>query len=359
METHSLGAVKNEKDLRDVQLVKVQPPVGLPYKFITDISMIPVFGQLANGSCVGQAHALVHIYQDFKENGVIRNLSPRYIYALCKKIDGIPDQQGTYPRVAARIEITKGCATENTVLSDNKLAHEAYINVVETEEVNKDAKPFRLKGYAFVNPDKESLKQAIMQNGLVPITISVGNYNNPILPGEIGLHRVCLFGYEGDRFFYRNSWLKEWGDNGDGYFDFSTHENKLHDTMTFLDLPNEVIIEARKKYRFFSQAEVDKYKCVPEVWQLMDKVRGDCGFPIIPTSGLRTQAQNDALLNSVLDSAHVEGLAIDLACTDNTKRQKMMDVARKHGITRIGVGTTFLHFDIAKDKPQNVTWLYK
>ena len=353
---HSLGALRNSRDYRDVQLAQVQTPIVLPSKFITDISFILVFDQMANGSCVGQAHAIVHIYNEYKENGVIKNLSPRYLYALSKKIDGIPNQQGTQPRITAGIEISKGCATEKTVPNYNHLNHLYYTLVIETPEIIADAKPFKMKGYAAVISDKEALKQAIYQNGIIPITISVGNYTNPILRGDIGLHRVCLYGFAGDRFFYRNSWGSEWGDNGNGYFDWGT--NDVYDAMAFVDLPNEIIDEAKKKYRFFSQAEVDKYKCKREVWEVMDKVRGDCGFPFIPTSGLRTKEENDKLSNAVEDSAHLEGLAIDISCLDSGKRDKMITVAKKYGITRIGLGKTFIHFDIDKNKPQNVMWLY-
>jgi len=370
---YSLGAVINEKDNRDIPLTSVQPPVGLPTKHITDISWIPVFNQMQNGSCVGQAHAIVHIYNEFKENGVIKNLSPRYLYALSKKLDGQPNSQGTQPRVTAKIEVEKGCATENTVPNYNHLPHDMYILVVETPEINVDAKPFKMKGYSFVgnygfNPSDNELKQAIYQNGVIPITISVGNYNNPILPGSIGLHRIVLFGFEdlvnGDtRFHYRNSWGREWGANGDGFFDLSTHAGKLYDTMAFLDLPNEIIEEAKKGYKYFRDEEKTgqnhTFKELDENFKrLCDKMRGECGFPWILDSGYRTQIENDKLKDSVSDSAHVSRLAVDVRCTDSYKRNKIIDVAKANGITRFGIGKNFVHLDVDPSKPQNVMWHY-
>lgn len=318
---YTLGAIKNPKDLRDIQLTQVQTPVDLPSKFITDISWIPVLSQLSNGSCVGHAHAVVHIYNEYKENNKIINLSPRYLYALSKKVDGIPDQQGTYPRITAKIESNKGCATQNTVPNESYLSHADYIDVVETDAITLDAKPYKIKGYAAVGNDIYSLKQAIVQNGLITITISVGNYNNPIKKGDIGLHRVVVYGFEGDRFLYRNSWGVEWGDQGNGYFDYT--DQQISDALTFVDLPNELIIEAQKKYKYFSQAEVDKWKLKPELWKILDIMRGLSGLPFIITSGLRTPEQN-IIVGGSSNSAHLRGLAADILCKNNVSRTKMI-----------------------------------
>lgn len=111
-------------------------------------------------------------------------------------------------------------------------------------------------------------------------------------------------------------------------------------------------------YKYFSKAEVDKWKLKPEMWQLLDKIRGECGFAFNITSGLRTKEENDSLKDSVSDSAHLSGLAVDIACTESSKRFKMIDVAIKNGIKRIGVGKTFVHLDIDPTKPQEVIWLY-
>lgn len=111
-------------------------------------------------------------------------------------------------------------------------------------------------------------------------------------------------------------------------------------------------------YKYFSQKEVDKFKLKPELWTLLDKIRGECGFPLIITSGLRTEAENMALNGSVSDSAHLSGLAVDLSITDSLKRFKIDEIARKNGIKRIGIGKTFVHLDIDPTKPQPVMWHY-
>lgn len=112
------------------------------------------------------------------------------------------------------------------------------------------------------------------------------------------------------------------------------------------------------KYKYFSQAEVEKWKLKPQLWQLLDKLRDECGFAFNINSGLRTEAENKALNGSVSDSAHLSGLACDLAINDSIKRFRLIDIALKNGIKRIGVGKTFVHLDIDETKPQSVVWHY-
>lgn len=260
MKNYQLGAQRNPLDLRRIKLAQVQSPVEIPKQYFTDLSFIPCFDQKQLGACVGHAHATVHIYQNHKETGQMAKLSPRYLYALAKKVDGIPTQQGTFPAVVAKISKDKGCASENVVLNDTKLSHVAYINIEETEEMKANAYPFRSGGYAEVGTDKESIKQAIFQNNVILGTISVGNYTSPIKKGDQGLHRIvfCGYGYKGiefkdgkivpfgiksNRIFFYNSWSDQWGEKGFGYFDLE--DQKLYDLEAQIDIPNELLEKAR------------------------------------------------------------------------------------------------------------------
>jgi len=123
-------------------------------------------------------------------------------------------------------------------------------------------------------------------------------------------------------------------------------------------LPKLKAIQYQTGYKYFSKAEVEKWKLKPELWTLLDKMREECGFAFNINSGLRTKAENDKLKDSASDSAHLSGLAVDISIKDSLKRSKIVQVAFNNGINRIGIADTFVHIDVDKSKVQNVIWLY-
>ena len=112
----------------------------------------------------------------------------------------------------------------------------------------------------------------------------------------------------------------------------------------------------KKKYKYFKEKEIVGLK--PELVDILDKMRGECGFPFIINSGFRKKEQNDKLENSVEDSAHLSGYAVDIKCDTSAKRFAIIESGLRNGVTRFGVGSSYIHLDIAKDKPQKVIWLY-
>lgn len=303
-EQFATGALLNPPDNRDILLARVQAPVARPAKYITDISMIPVPNQRDKGTCVGQAEGGMKEFLDYKETGVYVDLSKRFLYKQCKKIDGIPEIQGTYPRVAAKVLFDTGISESKFVADDNSLPYPEYMNPQITDESLQNAKIHRVGGYAFVLPGLENLLQAIYQNGVVNVTFQFGDWSKfPLMPNpdpKIGSHRNYLFGYEevvrngvkDAKIYNRNSWGDSWGEKGNGWFYYNDYKDFLFDLMAYTDIPNEIVEEAKATdYKFtrtlkYGMTGVD----VMELQKRLAKIKAEDGFACYryPTSAAQT-----------------------------------------------------------------------
>jgi len=187
--------------------------------------MGPVRNQGQYGSCVGFASAAV---KDCHE-GI--KTSPLYLYAHCKRLDGIPNQEGTYPKTAMSVLLSKGICKEET-MPYSKMAWPNIPppGIAQDEEALK----YRVKAYARVLTVDE-VKQSIYKDGPVLGAVLVcDSFVNATdgfipLPGDNGQqdmirggHAICVVGYNDDLvhgkhtgyFEVKNSWGPEWGDDG-------------------------------------------------------------------------------------------------------------------------------------------------
>lgn len=143
---------------------------------------------------------------------------------------------------------------------------------------------------------------------------------------------------------------------------FDSYDNPYIKPLGQISYVMKVNVSIKKpvaKYKYFNTKSDPKMIGVSEdLMYKLDAMRTECGFPFRITSGFRTVAYNNTLKNSVEDSAHTLGLAVDLYCTDSNKRDKIVESAKRQGITRIGLASTFVHVDIDANKPQQVLWLY-
>ncbi|MBI5410156.1 MAG: hypothetical protein HZA14_12400 [Nitrospirae bacterium] len=90
---------------------------------------------------------------------------------------------------------------------------------------------------------------------------------------------------------------------------------------------------------------------------VLDKIREMVGRPLVIASGCRCDKHNQAE-GGKEDSAHCNGLAVDIRVNDSHERHDLLLFAIQQGIQRIGIAKTFIHIDIATTKPQDVVWLY-
>jgi hypothetical protein len=108
--------------------------------------------------------------------------------------------------------------------------------------------------------------------------------------------------------------------------------------------------------RHFSDVEI--VGLIPEFVEKLDLARDIAGVPFVITSGRRTQDQN-AGAQGVENSAHLRGLAVDLACTSSERRFKIVQGLVQAGFRRIGVYDRHLHADCDESLPHPVMWTGK
>ena len=103
----------------------------------------------------------------------------------------------------------------------------------------------------------------------------------------------------------------------------------------------------------------------------IDELRNRCGFPFRITSGFRTkeyhQSLSDRGYHTIKNSAHLKGLASDIALSDSEKRAKFvfyaMELTSELNLPfRIGLAGkskgNFAHIDIDKTKKFPKIWIY-
>ena len=90
---------------------------------------------------------------------------------------------------------------------------------------------------------------------------------------------------------------------------------------------------------------------------ILDRIREDAGIPLVINCAYRSKAHDLAKGRSG-NSAHTRGLAVDIRCATSASRFKIVEAAIANGITRIGIGKTFVHIDNDATLPQGVIFHY-
>jgi len=213
------GAFENSPDVRDISISAIQKDVELPKEHITDISKLKVLDQGNLGTCVAHAFSSIMTNLNLKETGNATELSRRMLYSLTRKTYEYTDDlnEGLFPRDCAKI-VTKVGTTDDISIDNNKLPHSSYVALNVDSKMQERAEIYRGKAYGSVDADDFALMQAIVQNGLVAVSIQY-DPKTWSSGGEIrkvkspkGRHYIVLYGYktiENDVVFYfLNSWGK-------------------------------------------------------------------------------------------------------------------------------------------------------
>ncbi len=242
---YSLGCKKDPEDLRDIPMGLVLPAIPVPLSIDYTRRMTPVRDQGNEGTCVAFASVVgVKEYEDQKEYRKLVELSPRYVYSLCKKYDGIPEEEGTYPRVAMKMLLKYGVCPEAF------WPYQPHQTNDHKPGADKKAKIYRIKAYARLGTLQE-MKRSLLVNG--PFLAGVRVYESwftkrvaktglvpmPKKGEEIaGGHAICIMGYDERKklFKFKNSWSEKWADKGYGYLPYAYLQKYCQDAWSATDL---------------------------------------------------------------------------------------------------------------------------
>lgn len=245
------GGIERTVDERDFQLGSYQIPGQIPPAFIQSVSDIPVFYQGTYGTCGAHAGSFFDSKLQSDRQRITRILSPKFLWAMIKQIDGFSLEEGTDMRSIFRSLIMTGncdLALFPNSLDVSVAAYSAIKNVTDLMRLNGYQN--QLKNYAFTNnPTFDQIKQAIYKNKAVIALVDIGDgwwlpdwaHVLPIkLGSKVGHHFIVLHSYDEKYIYFRNSWGPTWGNKGDGYFDISYVTHVL-EIGTSIILPNQFI----------------------------------------------------------------------------------------------------------------------
>ena len=88
----------------------------------------------------------------------------------------------------------------------------------------------------------------------------------------------------------------------------------------------------------------------------LQDARDVAGRPFNITSGFRCENHPESLKRPT--SSHTIGMAVDIATPNSVSRHMVVRALIRAGLSRIGIGNSFVHVDKDPGKPPNVMWDY-
>lgn len=244
---YTVNSYKSPADDRDLKLSKLIVIKDLPKRSFH--KKLKIKDQGSFGACVGFSSSTTR-EKDLPDNKEVI-LSPSFIYTECKKIDGIPNQEGTYPRVAMKILKEKGICLESTLPYDADAMKKALPFI--TKKMYQEALNYKIDVYTALDSIEE-IKYALTKKPILAGVFVTDSFMYPEKGGFIGLpegtfyggHAICIDGYDDEmvhtykngktfKGFLRipNSWSEKWGDEGYGWLPYDFLNFKTDIGMTF------------------------------------------------------------------------------------------------------------------------------
>ena len=127
-------------------------------------------------------------------------------------------------------------------------------------------------------------------------------------------------------------------------------------------MKNYLNFSARELTCKCGRCDVDDSDMDSDFMDTLSKIRRVPGVgAMIVSSAFRCPKHNTSVSVTGLLGPHTTGKAIDIACRSARRRSLIISTALGLGITRIGVGKSFIHLDVLTEEDgfdENVIWTY-
>ena len=171
-------------------------------------NIIKVKNQAEYWACAAFATSLILEYMNYTETGEYKELSPGYIYGKHRK-DSSWSSGMSYLTLCESL-LNYG-SVPVSVFSRIAEMPEIKRIIKQRPDLDKIAYPTRIKGFAQINTANRDKR-------IEDIKLALINTNAPLLciinADTSASHAICVYGFEGDKFLYQNSYGDKWGNNG-------------------------------------------------------------------------------------------------------------------------------------------------
>jgi C1A family cysteine protease len=224
------GWIRDLPDHRDFKYTTIMQSGKLPSKIDLREVFPEVYNQGELGSCTAQAIAAAIQFEHIKNHNIKFNPSRLFIYYNERLLEGTVNfDNGALIRTGVKTVSKHGACDELLqpyVIKDFKKK--------PPQLCYQEAKNDKVIEYYRLNQNLSQLKNCLAQG--YPFVFGFTVYENIDLVGKDGIlnlpelsysvlggHAVLCVGYDDDskRFIVRNSWGKDWGDNGYFYMPYT------------------------------------------------------------------------------------------------------------------------------------------
>lgn len=250
------GAHLSPEDKRDIKFASIHP-IGvsgpLPRQFSLRPFMSDIFLQ-KYGECVGGSARYTLEFYKRKDNINVPTppLSDRFLYGRAKELDGMPNVEGTWPRIMLKVMFGLGAPLFDRWPHEPSPTHADFI-AAPPLDVREEAVVNRLNGGFARVMNYAELKEAIFHYGPVMVTLNVyDTYDGVNSTGHIkpssgagfrGGHENIAIGWNDDtqEIELMNQWGTGWGDAGFAFMPRTYQPNTSDNPFTEMWVPMELI----------------------------------------------------------------------------------------------------------------------